>query len=82
MNLIQWSSHLKINGSSVLFVFKIDTLKAKADHTSKLHEVLARKYCINAQYLKLIMLEAYKAVHWLKIFSSLNFPMAEAISVI
>lgn len=45
-------------------------------------EILARKYSIIAKFLKLIMLEAYKPVHWLKIFSSLNFPMTESISVI
>lgn len=60
----------------------MENFKAKADHAFKLLEILARKHCINAKYLKLIMLEAYKPVHWLKIFSSLNFPMAEAISVI
>lgn len=82
MNLIQWNIHLKMNSSSVLFVFKKESFKAKSDRAFKLSEILARKYCINAKHLKLIMLEAYKPVHWLKIFSSLNFPMAEAISVI
>lgn len=60
----------------------MENFKAKSDRAFQLLQLLARKYCINAKYLKLIMLEAYKPVHWLKIFSSLNFPMAEAISVI
>lgn len=61
------------------FVFKMEDFKATVDHAFKLSEILARKSCINAKYLKLIMLEAYKPMHWLKIFSSLNFPMAEPI---
>lgn len=60
----------------------MENFKAKSDRAFQLLQLLAGKYCINAKYLKLIMLEAYKPVHWLKIFSSLNFPMAEAISVI
>lgn len=42
-------------------------------------EILARKYCIIAKFLKLIMLDTYKPMLWLKIFSLLNFPMAGAI---
>lgn len=46
-----------------VFVFKMENFKAKSDRAFQLLQLLARKYCINAKYLKLIMLEAYKPVH-------------------
>lgn len=52
-----------MNSSSVLFVFKMENFKAESDHAFKLLEILARKCCINAKYLKLIKLEANKPVH-------------------
>lgn len=57
------NSHLKIRSSSVVSVFQTENFKAGSDRAFKLFWILARKYCLNAKYLKLIMLEAYKPAH-------------------